>query len=178
MNRIEQQLVESSRKLTDIIVHQIGSNQELFDEAMELMYRDTSPISMRAAWIAYLVIEKYPILAKPHYYRLIKILPDVKVDGVKRSALKILSGSINYITVDALGELADIAFTLAEDPKQAIAVKAFAIDILVIVAEKYPDIIPEIKAILEGIMPEASSGLKNKCYKLIKSYNKQTKGFN
>lgn len=173
MNRIEQQLVESSRKLTDIIVSQIGSDQDLFDETMELMYRDISPISMRAAWIAYLVTEKHPKLAKPHYYRLIKVLPNLKVDGVKRSALKILSGSMNVITEDALGELADIAFTLAEDPNQAIAVKAFAIDILVIVAKKYPDITPEIKAILEGIMPEASRGLKHKCHKLIKYYNKQ-----
>lgn len=170
MNSLEAQLVESSRKLTDILVAKIGNSQSLFDEAMELAYRDTTPISMRAAWIAYIVAEKHPKLAKPHYTRLIKALPTVKVDGVKRSALKMLADGMPDLNEEEFGILADIAFTFAEDPNQAIAVKAFSIDILIEVAKKYPDIIPEIVAILESIMPDGSRGLKNKCGKLLKKY--------
>lgn len=171
-NTIEEKLVESSRKLTDIIVSEIGSNQVLFDEIIELMYRDKSPVSMRAAWVAYLVTQKNQHLAKKHYPKLIEILPNVKVDGVKRSALKMLADGVDDLNEDEFGALADIAFTFAGDPAQAIAVKAFSIDILILVSKKYPDILPEIEAILESILPEASRGLKNKCYKLLKKLKK------
>lgn len=173
MSNIEEKLVESSRQLTDLMVRDMGDNKQRFDEMMELAYRDEYPLSMRAAWVIFLVSEKHPHLALPHLNKLIKVLPNTKVDGVKRSALKILANNIKRLSEDAFGELADIAFTWAEDPKQAIAVKAFSIDILVEVAKRYPETKSEILAILEGIMPDGSKGLKNKCYKLIKKYRKE-----
>ena len=176
MSSIEKQLIESSRALTDIVVSNIGSNQVLFNEAMELMYMDKHPISMRAAWVTYLVSEKYPNLATPHLEKLIKVLHSTKVDGVKRSALKMLFNAINDLSENRFGELADIAFTMAEDPKQAIAVRAFSIDILLKVVKVYPDITNELIAILESIIPDGSRGLKNKCRKNIIGLRKKELG--
>ena len=169
MPSFEEQLVESSRVLTDIIVADIGNNQLLFDKVMDLMYRDEYPLSMRAAWVAYLAYEKHPELAKPHIKKLAIILPNTKVDGVKRSALKMLYDTMHELSEEDFGAFADLAFSWAEDSKQAIAVRAFSIDILLKVVETYPEITPEFTAILEGIIPDGSKGLKNKCGKLVKS---------
>jgi hypothetical protein len=168
MASIEEQLVVTSKQVAEIVVANIGKNQDLFDETMELVYRDESPISMRAAWVANFVVEKHSFLVKPHIEKLAKILPQAKVDGVKRLALKMLMDSIYELPEDIFGELADTCFTFAEDPNQAIAVRAFSLDILLKVLETYPEIKPELIAVMESMMPDGSRGLKNKCYKTIK----------
>ena len=167
MHSIEEQLVESSKELADLMVKKIGNSQELLDEIMELVYRDEYPVSMRAGWVAFMVIEKHPELGKNHLKTLIRVLPKTKVDGVKRSALKILVATPYQLDEDSLGELADTAFSLAEDPKQAIAVRAFSLDILLKILNVYPEIKPELIAVMESIIPDGSRGLKNKCRKTI-----------
>ncbi len=168
MVTLETQLVESSRALTDLIVNDVYAHQERFDEIMELVYRDAYPVSMRAAWVAFLAFEKNPQLINPHLQKINHRLPLFKVDGVKRSALKILYEQMHLLDEEDFGLLADTAFTWAQSPKQAIAVRAFSIDILVKTAERYPEIIPELQALLETILPDGSAGLKNKCQKLLK----------
>ncbi|QQS50820.1 MAG: hypothetical protein IPM71_14735 [Bacteroidota bacterium] len=173
MITLENQLVESSRALTDLIVNNIYQHQERFDEIMELVYRDAYPVSMRAAWAAYLAFEKNPDLTLSHLSLISEKLPHFKVDGVKRSALKILHDQMHLLDEDEFGLLADTAFEWAQSPRQPIAVRAFSIDILVRTSERYPEIIPELKALLETILPDGSAGLKNKCQKLIQKIKVQ-----
>jgi hypothetical protein len=168
MNKIEAQLVDSSRIIADIVVANIGNDQELFDEAVSLMLRDTYPLSMRAARVIQLVAVKHPDLLRSNVDKFVKCLQTSKVDGVKRSVLKILSETPVYIGEELFGELADVSFQLAEDPKEAIAIRAFAIDILLKVVKKYPEVKPELRAILESMLPECSVGLKTKCRKILK----------
>lgn len=167
MAGIEEQLVITSKKVAEIVVKNIGSSQELFDETMELVYRDEHPVSMRAAWVAHFVVEKHPDIVKPHITRLAAILKPAKVDGVKRLALKMLMDSIYDLPEDTFGELADTCFDFAADPKQAIAVRAFALEVLFKVLKKYPEIKPELIAVMESMIPDGSKGLKNKCRRSI-----------
>jgi hypothetical protein len=168
MPSLEEQLIESSRELIDIIVGDIGNDQAKFDKIMALVYKDEKQVSMRAAWVAFLAYERHPKLVRKHKTRLFKALQTTKVDGVKRAVLKILYDLMDELPEDEFGKLADLAFSWAGDPGQAIAVRAFSIDILLKVTKSYPDISPELIAVLQGIIPDGSRGLKNKCKKLLK----------
>ena len=95
MPSIAEQLVETSRRAADMVVDYIGNNQERFDEAMDLAYKDEKTISMRAIWVVGIVVEKHPQLIQPHIKKLVKILPEIKTDAVKRIALKMLSTTPN-----------------------------------------------------------------------------------
>ncbi len=172
MAGIEDQLIDSSRIIIDIVVANIGNDQKLFDEAVSVMIKDKHPVSMRAARVVYFVSHKHPEMIKPHFENLLPIISNTKIDGVKRCILAILFETPIYISEDQLGELTDICFGYVGDEKEPIAVRAQSIDILLKIASKYPEIIPELKAILENIMPETSSGLKNKCKKTIETLNK------
>jgi hypothetical protein len=164
---IREQLVDSSRRIADIVVANIGHDEDLFSETVLLMFEDKYPISMRAARIVQLISHKYPEMIKPHIPELIGKFSGLKVEGARRSILKILSETPVYISEDLLGELADKCFGYISDMNEAIAVRAFSIDLLMKIAKKYPEIKPEIAAVLESIIPEASVGLKNKCQKMI-----------
>jgi hypothetical protein len=168
MSNIEDQLVDSSRIIADMAVRNIGNSQDLFDEAIRLMLVDKYPISMRSARVVQLVAEKHPNLLRPHVNTIISALTNSKVDGVKRCILKVLAETPVYMSEDDFGGLADICFNFAEDENEAIAIRAFAIDILLQVVKKYPEIKPELKAILESILPIGSKGLKNKSIKILR----------
>lgn len=172
MPSIAEQLVETSRRVADMVVDYIGSNQERFDEAMDLAYKDEKTISMRAIWVVGIAVEKHPQLIQPHIKKLVKILPEIKIDAVKRIALKMLGTTPYPIDEMLFGELADIAFNFAGDPNQTIATRAFSIDILMQVSQKYPEINPELIAVLETVLPDGSNGLKNKCAKALKKLKK------
>jgi hypothetical protein len=133
-----------------------------------LALRDVYPISMRAARVMTICTFKNPDLIKPHVASIIKILPQFKVDGVKRSLLKIFAELPLHFDDDSLGILTDVCFKSINDQKEAIAVRAFSIGILLNISQKYPEIKPELKSILESILPECSVGLKSKGRKTLK----------
>lgn len=168
MPSLEELLSEANREVIEILVTETGKNSHRFEELVILMEEERSPVSWRASWVAYHAYAKFPWLAKPYLQRFLKLLLITKIDGTKRSLLKILYDFSNDLSEDEFGQLADLAFTWAEDPKQAIAVKAFSIDILLKVIDVYPEAKPEVIGILESIIPDGSRGLKNKCLKTLK----------
>jgi hypothetical protein len=167
----ELKLIDSSRMIADILVADIGNIQEKYDEMMALALRDEYPLSMRAARIVALCSFKHLNLVKPHLKSIIKILPCAKVDGLKRSFLKILAELPVYIDEEELGKLTGTAFEFLSDHKQSVAIRVFSIDILVNIGKRYPDIKFELKTILESVIPEGSAGLRAKCRKTLKTLN-------
>jgi hypothetical protein len=168
MQSYETRLVDSSRMIADIMVADIGNDQEKFDEMMVLALRDVYPLSMRAARIIELCMPKHINLFKPHIDKIIRLLPSVKVDGLKRNFLKIFADSPIYMDEELSGQLVDLAFNYLGDQKQAISVRAYAIDILVRFVRIYPEMKPELIAILESMYTDASVGLRLKSRKIIR----------
>ncbi len=168
MPSLEEILTNINSENIKVLVSDISKNPNLFSQLVLLMGKDEHPISMRASWVAYHAYHITPQLVKPYLKQFLALLATTKIDSTKRSLLKILNNHTKELTEEEFGILADLAFTWAEDPKQAIAVKAFSIDILVNVIKTYPEAINEVIAIIESILPDASSGLKNKCKKTLK----------
>jgi hypothetical protein len=54
----------------------------------------------------------------------------------------------------------DICFSYLSSPTEAVAVKAFSLTVLGNLAKQYPDIIPEIKIIIEEQLPHQTAAFK------------------
>jgi len=167
----ESKLVDSSRILADILVEDIGNSKEKYSEMVAVAMLDKYPVSMRAARILTLCKSKNQTLIKPHIKTIVRSLKNLKVEGVKRGFLKILSEVPDIIKEDCLGLLADMAFDWMGDPKQAIAIRVYAIDLLLYVVKKYPDLTHEFASNLETIMEDGSSGLKSKSKHTMRKLN-------
>ena len=167
----ESKLVDSSRILADILVADIGDSQDKYSEMMAVAMLDKYPVSMRAARILTLCTSKNPTLIRPHIKTIIQSLESTKVEGVRRGFFKILSEVPDLINEECLGLLADLAFDWMGDPKQAIAIRVYAIDLLLHVVKKYPDLRYEFVGNLETIMEDGSSGLKSKCKHTLRKLN-------
>lgn len=168
----ESKLVDSSRFIADLVVAEIGSDTNKFAEVMELALRDKYPLSMRAARVIALTTEKNIELIVPHLQDMIDGLDTLRVEGVKRSFLKILAEMPVELNEDMIGLLTDRAFNWLVDPKEAIAIRYYAIDILLKVVKQYPEIKIEFAEALNSILSNDSVALKTKCRKVINYLNK------
>ncbi len=73
-----------------------------------------------------------------------------------------------YIREEVEGALLDACFKVLEDPNLPIAVRVFAMTVAFRIGERYPEIYPELKNLIElNLELGNSSGLQNRANKLI-----------
>jgi hypothetical protein len=165
-------LAEHSKAQCERIVQWVSNDQERFDELFGLFLNGAHRVVQHAAWpISYCVIA-HPGLIKKHWKKLVGNLHKPNIhNAVKRNSLRLLQDI--EIPEAYEGEIMDICFAFAGSPTEAIAVKAFALTVLGNLAKKYPDIIPELKVLIEDNMPHATPAFKSRAKKLLKEFNKE-----
>jgi hypothetical protein len=173
MQNYESKLIDSSRMVADILTTDILDDQERFDEMFELSLREVYPISMRAARIIELSTFKHKHLIVPHLNELINAIDNSKIEGVRRSYLKILTLLPFKLDEDAQGRLVDMAFSFLSNNKEAIAIRAYSIDFLLKIILNYPELKNELIYVLEEMTKDASTGLRTKSKKTIAQLNKK-----
>ena len=162
-------LEEHSKKQCTKIVEWVGNNQEKFDELFHLFLNGEYRITQRAAWpLSYCVI-KYPGLMNNSYEKLISNLKKPNLhDSIKRNTVRLLEAV--DIPLKYEGAVMEICFKYLESPNEAVAIKAFSITVLGKLAKKYPEIIPEIKLMIEEQLPHQSAAFRSRAKLFIKSF--------
>lgn len=150
-----------SKELADKIVHWVGDNQKHFDQLLEIFLTGKDyRMVQRAAWPLSYAAVNAPQLISRHYERIVEQL-DVpgKAPAVRRNILRIFD-QLPEIPEAYHGVLMDRCFQYIADPNEAIASQAYALGILERLARFYPEITPELKAVVEGRMPHAAPAYK------------------
>jgi len=172
MRNYEIKLVDSSRKIADILTNDIGNDPERLSEMIAISLKDQYPLSMRATRVVTLTAEKYPEIIVPFIPEIINKLRSLKVEGVRRGFMKIVA-DINYeFDEDQTGYIADMAFTCLADTREAIAIRYYSIEILLKIIKVYPELAIELKEILTGMLEEQSAGLISKSKQTLHYLNK------
>lgn len=167
MNLRLQILQEHTKENCKKIVDWVGNDPKRFNELFDLFLNDEYRVTQRAAWpVSYCVIA-HPELMKNNFEKLIANLNKPGIhDSIKRNTVRLLQ-SVN-IPKKYEGAVMDICFNYVASPKEAVAVKAFSLTILGKLAKKYPEIIPEIKLLIEDQFPHQTAGFKSRAKKLLK----------
>lgn len=148
----EQILSEHSKANCDAIVQWVGSSQQRFDELFNLFLGNEYRVVQRAAWPVSYCVEAHPLLIKKHFARLIKKLQQPQLhNAVKRNSVRLLQNV--SIPKKYQGAIMDICFGYVASPQEAVATKAFSLTVLGNLAKQYPEIIPEVKLLIEDQLP-------------------------
>ncbi len=162
----EEILKEHSKAQTVKIVHWVNNNQERFDELFELFIKDKYRVVQRAAWpLSYCVIG-HPELIEKHFSRLIKNLQKPALhNAVKRNTIRLLQ----EITIPKKyqGAVMNICFRYIASPDEAVAIKAFSLTVLHNLSKTYPEILPEIKLLIEERWDHETSAFKSRAKKIL-----------
>jgi len=154
------QLIEKipSASEKEILVTNIASSQEKFDELFHFLFGQKDPIAWRTAWIIDGCDEKNPCISDKHLSKIINALPELKSHGVRRSLLRLLSRHI--IPEKDQGMLADLCFQYMISEQHPVAVKVYAMQILFNLTRIYPELSRELITVIEDQYENNSAGFK------------------
>ena len=161
MDLKQQLLKEHSKEQCNKIVRWVGSDKRKFNELFQLFLLGEYRVTQRAAWpLSYCVIA-HPHFMENKYGELLGNLKNPHLhDSVKRNTVRLLQSVAIPQKYD--GAVMEICFQYLESPYEAVAIKAFSLTVLGRLAGKYPEIIPEIKLIIQEQLPHQSAAFKSR----------------
>jgi len=107
---------------------------------------------------------------KKNIGKLVKNLQKPNIhDSIKRNTLRFLQ--VIDIPPKHEGTIMNTCFQYIENPKEAVAIKAFSLSILGRLAKKYPEIIPKIKLLIEEQAPVQTAAFTSRAKKVLKDLN-------
>jgi hypothetical protein len=168
MNLREQILKEHTRANCNRMVKWIGDSQERFDELFALFLNGEYRVLQRAAWPLSDAVIAHPKLIQKHFASLLRNLkrPGLPV-AVKRNTVRLLQEV--EIPKKFQGTVMDTCFRFIAAPDETVAVKAFSLTVLENLSRRYPDIIPEIKLLIEENDAHEAAAFKTRAKKLLQS---------
>lgn len=170
MNLREEILKEHSKEQCRKIVAWIGSSQKRFDELFYLFLHDEYRVVQRAAWpMSYSAIAHPPLIEKNFPALIKKLQQPGNHDAVKRNSVRLLQDI--DIPEKWQGDIMNICFDYLGSPTEAIAIKAFSMTVLGNLAKAYPEIIPELKLVIEDQLHGQSPAFKNRAKQVFKKLN-------
>ena len=167
MNLRAEILKEHSKAQCNKIVQWVGADQKRFDDLFGLFLHDESRVVQRAAWPVSYCVKAYPALIKNHWKALIRYLNKSNLhNAVKRNSLRLMQ----HIKIPGKhhGAMMNTCFKFLESPTEALAVKVFSMSVLCNLAKEYPEIIPELKLLIEDQFPHQTAGFKSRAKKILK----------
>ena len=147
MNLKDAILKEHSKKQCERIVKWIGTDKKRFAELFKLFLGNEYTITQRAAYALSVSVEKHPELITPYYK---KLLDNLAVPGKHEAVARNTMRLLQFVELPRRyhGRIMHISFRFIEDPSTPAAVKAFSLSVLERLAKIYPDIVNEIRAIV------------------------------
>jgi hypothetical protein len=169
VNLKEQILQEHSKVNCMVIVDWVGSSQQRFDELFALFLTGEYRVTQRASQPLSHCVEASPELIKKHFAKLLKNLRQPNLhDAIKRNTIRLLQ--YVEIPVKFQGAVMHICFEYVSSPTEAVAIKAFSLTVLGKLAKQYPEIIPEIKLLIEDQLPHQTAAFKSRALAFLKKY--------
>jgi len=117
------------------------------------------------AWpVSYCVIA-HPEFIEKNFGKLIKNLGKPNLhDSIKRNSIRLL----RHVDIPEKyhGDIMDICFKYVESPTEAVAIKAFSLAVLEKLSKQYPEILPELKLLIEDQLPHQTAAFKSRAKKI------------
>jgi hypothetical protein len=158
-------LKEHSKSQTTKIVKYIGSDPQRFKMLVSLFLEGLYRVTQRAAWPLSYCVRDHPTLIKPHLKSVLKMLEKKDAhDAIKRNILRFLQDI--EIPKQFYGIITDRCFALM-DPKEAIAIRVFAMTVLANIAKEEPDLKKELRIVIEDQLPFASAGFLSRARRVL-----------
>ena len=167
---LEQELLKKQTLLQcNRIIKYIGVNEMRFGELMKIFFKGEYRLTQHAARPMSYCIQKHPFLAKPYFKKFIDHLSDEQTHpAVKRNIVRLFQ--FVEIPKKYQGKLMEKCFQFINNPAEAVAVKAFSLHILENLGEIYPEILPEVKTIIETRWEFETPAFRSRAGKILKRY--------
>jgi hypothetical protein len=161
-----------SKPQVEKIIRWIGTDTKRFAQLMKLFLHGDQDISRRSAWVVGHCCERHPELARPWLKVMIKKIQEPSIhSAIQRSVMRVLQ----YVEIpkSLKGTVVNICFNFISDTKTAVAPQAFAITVLANIAKKEPDLLKELRVLVNQMLPYGTPAFHARARKIFKDLHVQ-----
>jgi hypothetical protein len=171
MNIEQEILKEHSKKQAMKVALYACSSKKNFKELMHCFMTGEYRLSQRAAWSVSWAARTKPEMIKPYIKDLVAQLPRKDVHpSVIRNSVRILETLT--IPEELQGEVMNECFSFIENPATPVAIKAFSLTTLYHLGKAYPEILPELKLIIEERWDTETAAFRSRGKKILQAIAK------
>ncbi len=168
MNIEQELLAEHSKQQAVKIAAYACASKRNFKELMKCFVSPEYRVAQRAAMSVSAAVRKAPAMIQPYLKDLVAQLQRKDVhNAVIRNSIRILEDI--EIPEEMDGEMMNVCFQFIETPTTPIAIKAVSLTILHNLSKKYPEILPELKLIIQEKWDTETAAFKSRGRKILKS---------
>lgn len=159
-------LEEHSKRQTMAIVDYIGGERDRFAELMKVFFAGEYRTTQRAAWTLNYCATRNPSLVYPYLERLVDLLARKDVhNAVRRNIVRLLQ--FIEIPERLYGKVYSLCIDLVDDTTEPVAVRVFAMTVAANIAKKEPDLLGELKLIVEKHLPHTTAGFRSRARRVL-----------
>jgi hypothetical protein len=167
MNIQEELLREYGKSQTLAMANYIGNDPARFAELMQLFLSGEYRVTQRAAWVVSYCADAHPALIQPYLAQLITFAQRADVhEAVTRNVLRILQTV--RVPEGLAGELIDFCFRILEEKSRPTAIRTFAMTVAYQHCQQYPELVKELKILVEDQLPYETPAFRSRGSKLLK----------
>lgn len=153
------------------IAQDVSNDEIAFTKLINLIGNKEYRVSYNASWTASHAVEINPnIISEKHHKALLETIQNISIGGIRRNIIKIWQHI--DIPESQVSDIVDLALKCLSDPKEDIAVRAYAITILQNCLRYIPEIKEEVMFILEIQMPHFGPACMARARRFIKRARK------
>jgi len=164
---------EHSKRITNQIIDYVGDDPLKFKALMDLFFSDDWCMNQRASWPIPFILKKHSELVQPYLDRFISNLENPKHNAVIRNTLRFLAEI--EIPEELQGKCYEFCLRTIKNIKEPVANKIFAMTVLLNIALPYPELLNELKIIIETQMEYEKPGFRSRGRKTLASIEKRLK---
>ncbi|HEY0434308.1 MAG TPA: hypothetical protein VGC95_10575 [Chitinophagaceae bacterium] len=165
MNLRETLLNRYERSTPQRVARWVGGIQSRFDELFVIFIDAGYRLNQRAAAALAICIAKHPKVIKKHLPALVSLHRQSPNVSLKRNSLRLLQAV--EIPENLQGDLMDVCFDYIAAKGEPVAVKAFALTILVRMSAYHPDIRRELRLLVERQLPHETAAFRARARKFL-----------
>src|SRR3954468_9694382 len=168
MNIESSLLQERSKARCNKIIAYIGNNKERFAELMRIFFEGEYRLTQHAAWPMSYCVQNHPGLIDPYLKKIVEKLSNPNEPAaVTRNIVRLLQDV--DVPKKYHGKLMTACFNFLQSNETPVAIKAFSMTILHNLSSQYPEIIREVKTIIEERWPFESAAFRSRARNFLKS---------
>lgn len=166
MNIREALLSEHSKHQAMAVAGYVAADPERFAELMRLFLESEYRTSQRAALPVNYCATRNPELIHPYFERLVDLLGSNGTPvAIKRNIVR----QLQFIDIpgDLHGKLYSLCIDLVDDTAATVAVRVFAMTVAAKIAKTEPDLMGELRLIVEKHLPHATAGFRARARRIL-----------
>jgi hypothetical protein len=157
----------NTRSNRDRITRWVGKDPQRFSELMALYLHGEWREAQLAAGVVSLCVEQHPALIDPWLPKMLKRMQEKDVhDAVRRMGMWVLQ--VATIPPRLAGRVAQVSFGALQDISQPIAMRVFAMTVLVRLCEGQPDLSREVRTVIETVLPYGTGAFTSRARRELK----------